>query len=257
MNLYFSLPNPVRGAGPVVLLLSALLAGCAAAPSDPGINDPLEPLNRATHGLNKGLDTVAVRPASKVYGTVVPDPVRRGVNNVADTLELPGVIANDLLQLKVEQAVTNTLRLGLNLTFGLAGINDFASAAGLPKTDNDFGATLATWGVGEGPYVELPALGPSTARDTVGTAVDIAFNPLGNVFSGGDAAAVTAAEVLSKLDSRFRYSGTVDSILYESADSYAQARLLYLQNRRFELGQEAPAGADDGFIDPYEDPYGQ
>ncbi|MGA0539468.1 MlaA family lipoprotein [Neotabrizicola sp. VNH66] len=257
MKLYFTLPNPLRGTGAAALLLSGLLAGCAATPSDQGIHDPLEPLNRATHGLNKGLDTVAVRPASKVYGTVVPDPLRRGVNNVADTLELPGVIANDILQLKLEQAVTNTLRLGLNLTFGLGGLNDFATAAGMPKTDNDFGTTLAVWGVGEGPYVELPGFGPSTARDAVGTAVDIAFNPLGNVFTGNDAAAVTAAAVLSKLDDRFRYSGTIDSILYESADSYAQARLLYLQNRRFELGKEAPAGEDDGFIDPYEDLYGQ
>lgn len=256
MILNFVLTGPARRSGAVFAAMLAV-AGCAAAPGEQGINDPLEPMNRAVHGLNKGLDTVAVRPASKVYGTVVPEPVRQGVSNVADVLELPGVIANDMLQGKVEQALTNTLRLAVNLTFGLGGLNDFATAAGMPETDNDFGTTLAVWGVGEGPYVELPGFGPSTARDAVGTAVDLAFNPLNNVFEGDDATAATAVTVLSKLNDRYRYSNTVDSILYESADSYAQARLLYLQNRRFELGQGAGDAADDGFIDPYEDAYGQ
>jgi phospholipid-binding lipoprotein MlaA len=102
--------------------------------------------------------------------------------------------------------------------------------------------------------------GPSTARDALGTLVDLALNPMGQVTEGRDATAVMVAKILAKLDDRARYSNTVESILYDSADSYAQARLLYLQNRRFELGQTSAAGdgsEDSGFIDPYEDPYAQ
>lgn len=215
-------------------------------------------MNRAVHGVNKGLDRAIVGPVAKGYGTVVPEPLRQGVSNVADVLDLPGSIANNLLQADVENAVANTLRLGVNLTFGLGGILDVATEMGLPDKGADFGQTLAVWGVGEGPYVELPLQGPSTLRDAVGFGVDLALNPVGNWLDGDDATAATVAQVLAKLNDRYRYSGTLESILYDSADSYAQARLLYLQNRRFELGQQGAAAgadgaADDGFIDPYED----
>lgn len=246
--------------GRIGLAALMVVGGCAGAPSGDGVNDPFEPANRAVHGLNKGLDRAIVSPGAKAYGSVVPEPVRQGVSNVADTLDLPGDIANDLLQGNVDDAVTNFARLGVNVVFGIGGLFDVATEAGIPRAKTDFGETLHVWGVGEGPYVELPLFGPSTARDAVGTAVDFAFNPLNSVFEGDDEVAVTVAKILSRLNDRDRYSGTVDSILYDSADSYAQARLLYLQNRRFELGQSASgagATADDDFIDPYEDPYGQ
>lgn len=237
-------------------LALAALSGCAAGPQQDGINDPLEPMNRGIHGLNKGLDTAFVRPAAKAYGTVVPEPVRQGVSNVADTLDLPGVVINQVLQARIGDAATNTLRFAVNATAGLGGLVDVASVLGMPKTDADFGQTLAVWGVGEGPYVELPVEGPSTLRDTVGFAVDLAMNPVGNVFDGDDETATLGIEALSRLNDRYRYSDTVDSILYESADSYAQLRLLYLQNRRHEIAKArggADGGADDGFIDPYDD----
>lgn len=252
------------GSGHAALLaLPLVLAACAGGTSSQGIYDPLEPANRAVHGLNKGLDTVAVRPVSKVYGTVVPEPVRQSVSNVADTLSQPGIFANHLLQGNIQDAGSTAARFAVNVVFGIGGLFDVADDAGIPDAKTDFGETLHVWGVGEGPYVELPVFGPSTARDAVGTVVDIAFDPLNSVFKDDDATAMTVVKALSRLNDRYRYSNTVDSILYESADSYAQARLLYLQNRRFELGQAEPgseggaAGAGDGFIDPYEDPYGQ
>ncbi|MBP9183132.1 MAG: VacJ family lipoprotein [Fuscovulum sp.] len=242
-----------------VALSLAVLAGCAPAPVPSGINDPLEPANRAVHSVNKGLDRVLVGPGAKAYGSVVPEPVRQGIKNAADTLDLPGSIANDLLQGNVQDAGSNFARLAVNVVFGL-GLLDVATDAGIPRADTDFGETLHVWGVGEGPYVELPVFGPSTARDALGTLVDLALNPMGQVTEGRDATAVMVAKILAKLDDRARYSNTVESILYDSADSYAQARLLYLQNRRFELGQTSAAGdgsEDSGFIDPYEDPYAQ
>ncbi|MES2914998.1 MAG: VacJ family lipoprotein [Pseudomonadota bacterium] len=237
---------------------TALLAACAAPSGPDAINDPFEPANRGVHAFNKGVDRVLVGPASKGVG-IVPEPVRRGIDNVADTLALPGDIANNLLQLRLADAGQNTLRLGVNLTFGLAGLLDVSSELGLQGQPTDFGETLHVWGVGEGPYLELPLSGPSTARDAVGMIVDTALDPVNRVLTVREANVARAIRLFSRLGDRDRFSNTVDSLLYDSADSYAQARLLYLQNRRFQLGQTtgAVAASDDGFIDPYEDPYAE
>lgn len=268
-------------------LTAALLSACGVATDPNGINDPFEPTNRKVHAFNKGVDRALVGPASEGYG-VVPEPLKRAVGNVADTLDLPGDIANNLLQLRLVAAAENTLRLGVNLTFGLAGTLDVSSELGLQGRPTDFGETLHVWGVGEGPYLELPLVGPSTTRDTVGMAVDIALDPLRSILPEKEATAATVLKLFSRLGDRDRFSDTVDSLLYDSADSYAQARLLYLQNRRFQLGKgkggslsngaseddfidpyadvastesvtepAAEAASDDGFIDPYEDPYAQ
>ena len=257
-------------------LATALLSACGT-PEANGINDPFEPANRKVHAFNKGVDRVLVGPASKGYG-VVPEPLKRAVGNVADTLDLPGDIANNLLQFRLADAGQNSVRLLANLTFGVFGLVDFASYAGVEGKPTDFGETLHVWGVGEGPYMELPLAGPSTARDTAGMAVDLALNPVRLALPKKEANAATILKLLSRLGDRDRFSATVDSLLYESADSYAQARLLYLQNRLFQLGggsgaagdtgedgfidpyadaSGAEAPTDDGFIDPYEDPYAQ
>jgi phospholipid-binding lipoprotein MlaA len=239
----------------LALFAFAGLAACGGTPSANGINDPFEPTNRKIHGFNKGVDRALVGPASKGYG-IVPQPLKRAVGNVADTLDIPGDIANNLLQLRLVAAAENTLRLGVNLTFGLAGTIDVSSELGLEGRPTDFGETLYVWGVGEGPYLELPLAGPSTVRDTVGTVVDVALNPVRLALPEKEAMAATALKLFSRLGDRDRFSDTVDSLLYESADSYAQARLLYLQNRRFELGKgdgTAEGASDDGFIDPYAD----
>ncbi|HLQ20488.1 MAG TPA: VacJ family lipoprotein [Tabrizicola sp.] len=240
----------------LVLVALAGLAGCGAKPSANGINDPFEPANRKVHAFNKGVDRALVGPASQGYG-IVPQPLKRAVGNVADTLDLPGDIANNLLQLRLVAAAENTLRLAANLTFGLAGTIDIATELGLPENPTDFGETLHVWGVGEGPYLELPLAGPSTARDTVGMVADLALNPVRLALPEKEAMAATVLKLFSRLGDRDRFSDTVDSLLYDSADSYAQARLLYLQNRRFQLSKGgAPAaedGSDDGFIDPYAD----
>ena len=249
------------------LRISALLAGvsvlgaCAGAPGPNGINDPYEATNRTVHGFNRGIDRALVGPASKGYGGVVPEPVQRVVGNLADTLDLPGDIANNLLQVRLGDAAQNTLRLAVNLTMGVGGLFDASTAIGLPGEPTDFGETLHVWGVGEGAYLELPLAGPSTTRDTVGMVVDLALNPVRLAMPEREAMAATVLKLFSRLGDRDRFSETVESILYDSADSYAQARLLYLQNRRFELGQgggpAADGAADDGFIDPYEDPYAE
>lgn len=239
-----------------VLAVSALGA-CGPRDAPTGINDPFEEQNRQVHRLNTELDKALVRPASNAYGSSMPEPVRLRVSNFSNNLSLPAMVANDLLQLKFEDAISNSSRLLLNSTVGLLGLYDPASSIGITERDNDFGHTLHTWGVGEGRYMELPFVGPSTERDAMGMIVDTLFNPTTLLFQAPEKTIATAADVAAKMGQRYQYSDFVDSILYDSADSYAQARLLYLQSRRFELsGSETPDYADP-YADTYEDPYAQ
>lgn len=241
--------------------LTALTA-CAPAPQASGINDPHEATNREFHQVNRAVDRAILRPASKAY-SILPQPVERGVANFANNLDTPGDVVNNLLQGRVGPAAQNSLRFATNTIFGIGGVFDTATALGLPGVETDFGETLHVWGAGEGAYVEVPLLGPSTTRDFAGTIVDLAANPVRLAVPQPESSISTVAKAASRLGDRARYSETVESVLYESADSYAQLRLLYLQNRRFELGQsdgtaqDGATGADDGFVDPYEDPYGQ
>jgi len=238
--------------GPKTPILAALVAlglqACAPAVPPQGIDDPFEKQNRATHALNLKLDTYIVRPLANKATRILPDPVVKGVSNFAGNLDLPGMVANDLLQAKVGAAAQNTLRFAVNSTIGIGGVFDPATKLGAAAKDTDFGETLSVWGVGEGAYVELPFYGPSTQRDAVGTVVDVIFDPTRLFIPKDKRWVTTAAQIAARIGDRGRYSETVDSILYGSADGYAQARLLYLENRRHNLGQTT---AESEFEDPY------
>jgi phospholipid-binding lipoprotein MlaA len=242
---------------PAIAGLFALFiaAGCAPPPAPQGINDPDEAQNREIHQFNIALDRTVLKPLSGAYGSALPPELQRGVANFSDNLDLPGDVVNNLLQGRPHFALTNTWRFAINSTVGIGGLFDVSSLIGLHAKKTDFGETLHVWGAPEGAYIELPGLGPSTDRDAVGTIVDMAMNPLGAVLP--DSRIATVAKIASKIGDRSRFSSTVDSILYDSADSYVQARLLYLQNRRFELGQTGGATTDEEFLDPYEDPYAE
>ena len=149
----------------VLSMLVALAAGCAS-PGNP--RDPLEPVNRAVYSFNDGFDRAIAKPVAQGYKAIVPDLVRTGVGNFFSNLEDLWIAANNLLQGKVATAADDFGRFFLNSTFGLFGVLDIASDVGLEKHNEDFGQTLAFWGVGSGPYVVLPFLGPSTVRDALG-----------------------------------------------------------------------------------------
>ena len=235
------------------LVFSALLlTACASPESLEAIHDPYEDMNRQTHELNKKLDKAFLKPASGVYATVVPDAVGIGIHNFAKYLDIPGEILNNALQFDLEGAATNTARLLINGTVGVVGLYDAASEVGIYPKAADFGQTLHVWGVGEGAFVELPVLGASTERDAFGIAVDALFNPMTIALPSEWKMAGTGAKVISMIGDRARFTTTVDSVLYESADSYSQSRLFYLQSRRHELGMRPDE--DDDF-DPYEDIY--
>lgn len=239
----------------------AFLAACGAAQDTAtragGVYDPYETGNRKVHNFNKSVDTKLLRPASKRYAGFVPGEIRTTVSNFSENLSMPAVAVNSLLQGDLRGAGLSTFRFAFNSTLGMGGLIDAASEFKVPEHDTDFGETLYVWGAGEGAYVELPIFGPSTQRDAVGRVVDLFTNPLSYSLDSPEKYYRTGAAYFKRLNDRDRYASTIDSILYDSADSYAQARLIYLQNRRFELGNEAAAASDDPYADPYEDPYVQ
>ncbi|WP_261398596.1 VacJ family lipoprotein [Leisingera daeponensis] len=234
------------------LILAAVAAGCATqdpvARASGEVFDPYERTNRTIHAFNRGVDRLAFRPASKGYVAIVPAPMVTSFSYFAENLSMPGQMVNALLQGDLKTAGNAFSRFVINSTVGFAGLADPASEFKVPAVNTDFGETLHKWGVGEGAYVELPLLGPSTSRDAVGVAVDFFTNPLGYAEQNTADNITIYAEIVRRMGDRGNYSDTIDSILYESADSYAQSRLIYLQNRRFELGD----GAEIKEIDPYE-----
>lgn len=239
--------------GRAIFAMAALvLAGACAAPlpgSGPeAINDPYEAQNRKAHAFNRDLDNSILRKAGAGYVKTVPTGVRRGVSNFADTVSLPQTVVNQVLQGRLGDATRNSLRFAVNATLGFGGIADVAKDMGMPKDESDFGETLHVWGLPEGAYLELPALGPSTERDALGDIVDMFTNPLDHVIPSPQNNYGTAARVLDYVGERGEFGDTIDSILYDSADSYAQLRLIYLQNRRYELGGEA--AVEETYIDP-------
>ncbi len=220
----------------MVISLTACTYNNSTGQVGEGVYDPYEETNRNVHEFNRSLDRIIVRPAGVGVTTILPDEVEDSVGNFANNLGQPKVMVNSLLQGDFRGAGVSTVRFLTNSTLGILGLFDVASDFQVPQHDADFGQTLYVWGVQEGAYIEVPVLGPSTQRDLTGTVVDLFLNPLSHYTDSPEKYYDPAASVTSSLSARGRYTDTIDSILYESADSYAQARLIYLQNRRFELG---------------------
>ncbi|MBE3640394.1 MlaA family lipoprotein [Mangrovicoccus algicola] len=244
---------------PLAALAAIGVAGCTTGqPAGPGgFNDPYEQTNRRVHNFNKAVDRTVYRPVSNVYGTVLPQPVRRGVDNFSEFTDLPRRIVNEMLQGKVEDALHNSFRFATNATFGFLGVLDPATELGLESRDADFGQTLHVWGVGEGAYLAVPFFGPSTQRDLAGDVVDLVTNPLGYVLTPPESYYPPGSTVGEYTNYRYTYRETLNDVLDNSADSYATSRVVYLDARRFELGMPSGGGAEDGgVIDPYEELYG-
>ncbi|WUR13166.1 VacJ family lipoprotein [[Empedobacter] haloabium] len=160
----------------LALAAAAALSGCAVGPDK---RDPMENWNRAVFQFNDTVDTYALKPVATGYKNVTPGFVQTGVSNFFGNLSDVWSAANNLLQGKGAEGMSDVMRVALNSTFGLLGVLDIASEAGLPKHKEDFGQTLGKWGVQSGPFVMLPLLGPSTLRDTVGLPLDMAGDPWG------------------------------------------------------------------------------
>ena len=223
-----------------LLTTLAILQGCATVegPGDP--NDPFESYNRAMYKFNDGLDRYVLKPAAQGYDAITPAPVQKGISNFFSNLDDVLVIVNDLLQLKLTQAASDTGRLIVNSTLGLFGLIDWASDMGLEKHNEDFGQTLGYWGVPSGPYFVLPFLGPSTIRDTGGKYVDTdyfdpVYRELHEEFpppEREDKQAMWGMAILNAVDTRAKLL-KAESIMDEAAlDPYVFIREAYLQRRK-------------------------
>lgn len=243
-----------------VILLAGLLAvtGCATRPpaDDPEAiaefrenNDPAEPFNRRMYGVHDAIDRNVLRPVAVGYRQVVPGPVRLGVRNVLGNLRSPVILLNDMLQGNPQRAGDTLGRFVVNSTVGLGGIFDVAgNQLGVRGHTEDFGQTLATWGVGEGPYVFVPVLGPSNPRDLAGFGVDIATNPFTWLGQGPAVDALSYSRAgATVVDTREDLIEVLDDVNRSSLDPYATLRSGYRQRRNAEIGngndRSAPAAA--------------
>jgi phospholipid-binding lipoprotein MlaA len=213
-----------------------LLAGCAStAPGGLMENDPLEGVNRVMFNVTIKADEVVLRPTALVYRRVVPQTVRESFRNFLNNLHSPVVFANDVLQGEIDRAGTTALRAGINTIFGIGGLLDVAGRWGYLRHSEDFGQTLAVYGVGEGPYLFIPLLGPGNPRDLIGYIVDFAFDPLTYVQWGNEIWVPYTRFGLDYLDVRERNIETLDEIELNSLDYYASVRSLYRQTRANEI----------------------
>ncbi len=202
------------------------VVGCAHTPSsDP--QDPFESVNRGIYQFNDALDRYALRPVAKGYSNVTPDPVERSVGHFFDNLFYPTTIVNSYLQAKFHNGTSDVARFIVNSTLGIGGLFDVATGLGLEEHDEDFGQTLGYWGLGQGVYLMLPLLGPSTGRDGIGLIADRFTNPLTYV----DSLAVTfALQALYLVDLRAGLLG-FDQSVRNAFDPYLFVRGAYLERR--------------------------
>lgn len=212
-----------------VLLLA--LAGCASGPNA-NPRDPLEPFNRGVYRFNDTVDRAVIKPVATVYKDVLPQPVRTGVNNFFNNLQDAWSFVNNVLQLKAEPAGNSLVRFGVNTFLGLGGVLDIATEMRIERYTEDFGQTLGHWGVGAGPYLVLPLLGPSTVRDTAALPVDAQGNLISNV---SDVPARNSATALNLLDHRSRLLGATDILDQVALDPYTFTRDAFLQRRRSQV----------------------
>lgn len=223
-----SRPKPCRKLSALLLSGVFLLGGCASQDERRDARDPLEPMNRTIYQFNEKVDDAVLKPVARGYRDTLPQPVRTGVANFFSNIDDVVVLFNDVLQFKLEHAVTDLNRVVWNSTLGIAGLFDVASKLGMEKRNEDFGQTLGYWGVGNGPYLVLPFLGPSTLRDTTGRIVDAQVDPLTQHHPVDERNVSTAVKFI---DGRARLL-SAEKVLDEAAlDPYVFMRDAWLQRR--------------------------
>lgn len=191
--------------------------------------DPFQNINEKTHNLNQTLDLQVASPVARFYKRITPDFLEKGITNFTHNIEDLSIGINNILQGKFNEGLSDFSRFTLNTSIGLLGFIDIASDLGLTKHDEDFGQTLAVWGVPDGPYLVLPGLGPSTIRDTLAMIPDAFLTPLWLIDHDRTSYSLTAIDLI---DTRARYLGLESVVI---GDEYLFYRDAYLQSRNFEI----------------------
>ena len=252
-NAQVSPTRPLRHAALGLALAASLLAGCAT--NNP--QDPLEPYNRTMFKINQNVDKAVLKPVATGYKNVEPSPVRKGVTNFFGNLGDVWSMANDFAQGHVVEGLNGFMRVGVNTVFGLFGVLDISSEMGLYKQPNDFGLTLARYGIGSGPYFIIPVLGPSTIRDAAGTGVGIYYSPL-NYATTNDVALRNSGTALQLVNTRANLLNTTALLEQIALDPYVFTRDAYLQQRKSQVRavrsegilSPGPVDGDGEYADP-------
>lgn len=213
-----------------VIAILTFISGCAT--SGTNAQDPWENLNRKSYEFTIAVDKAVIKPVAKGYSFIMPDIAEKGISNVFSNLgDIPNSL-NNLLQGKPLDFLSDLGRFIVNSTLGIAGLWDPASSMGLEKHDEDFGQTLAVWGVSDGPFVWIPLLGPSTLRDSFALPVDSQLNLINHkVDHIPTRNQITLIELIDRRTSLL----SLDEQLETVSDEYSFVRDAYLQNRKFKI----------------------
>jgi phospholipid-binding lipoprotein MlaA len=228
------------------LFMAGGVAGCAKS-ADPAnayksnLKDPLEPLNRGIFAFNNAVDYVIIGPLAKIYDTIFPGFVKNSVQSFMRNLKAPLIVANSLLQGDVGNAGVATARFIINTTVGIGGLVDVASKQGLAYRPEDLGQTLAVWGLGDGMYIVLPIIGPSSLRDTAGLVGDSLADPVRIYANDTDNMWIYYSRAaLEGIDTRNRMDKGIRDLRRNSLDYYAAVRSAYAQKRQSLIRNENP-----------------
>lgn len=228
-NIMTDLTSKFRRIPLLILFAFVLLTiGCASTTPDADVNDPLESINRSIYEFNENFDRIILKPLATNYQRL-PGPLQTGTHNFFNNLDDVVVIVNDILQLNVEKFTSDTLRFSVNSVFGLLGLIDMGTPMGLPKHYESFADTLGYWGVGSGPYIVLPILGPSSVRDAPSLIVDFTVHPLNQVSPTSTTVGLTSVRAV---DVRSELLKTTDIRDELALDPYLFTRESYYQWRQ-------------------------
>ncbi len=233
MNLHRILTSSLARRTALVALALAL-GGCALGPDR---RDPFEPFNRGAQRFNDELDNAVLKPVATVYRDAVPALARTGVNNFFSNISDAWSAVNNLLQLKIQFAAENTMRVGINTVLGFGGLLDIASEAGLERHREDFGQTLGRWGMPSGPYLVLPVFGPSTVRDAGALVVDRRGDAVRQIDPVHTRNSLYGLRILDTRATLLRAGSVLDQV---ALDRYTFIRDAYLQRRQAEITEGEP-----------------
>ncbi len=237
----------------MLLSMTCLFVGCASIPAgvEPSPRDPWEPFNRSVFEFNEGLDKYLLKPVVAAYRFILPEIVRDGIYNFFSNYSDIYTALQNLLQGKPDLAFNDLMRVAVNTIFGLGGLMDVATPGGLPKHKEDWGQTFGVWGLPSGPYVVLPFFGPSTIRDTFGTAADLETDYLFKYIP--DVGLRNSITGLRVIDARNTFYEAGDLLDGAALDKYSFIRDAYLQRREYQINEGR--NDEEPLMPPYENPY--